>query len=502
MLELLTPVEMAQADRLTIEGGIPGPELMDRAGAAATALLRAEWPEARHILILMGPGNNGGDGAVIARLLTAEGLQVTAALFGDRAKVTGDARHALDAMMAAGLSVRPLTGDLPLDSYDLIVDALFGAGLARAIEGQAAKLIERINASGLPVLSIDLPSGIEGAGGRVMGVALQASATVTFFRRKPGHLLYPGRGYCGTVHLTQIGITAEVLAPIFGDDAAPAYANEPDLWRHAYPWPDAMSHKYSRGHLVCLSGPAHATGAARLMAVAALRAGAGAVTLASTGSAILVNASHLTEVMLARADTPGEFSALLNDARVSAVALGPGLPPDKTARDFVAGALDAGKATVIDGGGLSCFEETPTALFEKTKGCTATVLTPHEGEFARLFPDLGTDLSKLERAREAAQRSGATVVLKGADTVIAAPDGRAAINANAPPWLATAGSGDVLAGAIAGLLAQGMPAFQAACAGVWLHGEAGTIAGPGLIAGDIGEALRRAIAALAGQRMP
>ncbi len=336
----------------------------------------------------------------------------------------------------------------------LIIDALFGAGLDRPVKGDPYTMIEALNASGVPILSVDLPSGINGDTGEVMGVAVQASATVTFFRRKPGHLLLPGRVRCGEVHVADIGIEDGVL-----DDIAPRnFENIPDLWADLFPVPQIDGHKYARGHAVVVSGDLASTGAARLAARGALRAGAGLVTLVSPRDALAVNAAALTAVMVRAIDTPDQFRDFLADKRLNACVIGPGAGIGGRTREFAEAVVGAGRAVVLDADALTSFADDPESLFRMIKKSSAqVVLTPHEGEFARLFKALPEKCSaKLERARFAAQQSGAVVLLKGADTVVASPDGRAAITANAPPWLATAGAGDVLAGMIAGMLAQGV----------------------------------------------
>ena len=351
-----------------------------------------------------------------------------------------------------------------------------------------------MNAGPTPVLAVDLPSGLHADTGQPLGEAVRAAATVTFFRKKPGHLLYPGRSLCGRVMLADIGIPAAVLAVV----APRTFENTPGLWSDAYRPPSPESHKYLRGHALIVSGGMTRTGAARLAAGAALRAGAGLVTLASPGSALAVNAAQLTAVMLRRVDDAAALGEALAEPRVTAAALGPALGTGERERAMVEAALAAAPPLVLDADALTLCAEAPQACFAAIGARPApVVLTPHEGEFSRLFKDLA-DGPKPGRARAAAARSGAVVVLKGADTVIAAPDGRLAINGNAPPWLATAGSGDVLAGIAAGLLAQGLPGFEAACAAVWLHGAAAAEVGPGLVAEDLGAALRPVLRGLWG----
>jgi hydroxyethylthiazole kinase-like uncharacterized protein yjeF len=367
---------------------------------------------------------------------------------------------------------------------------LFGAGLSRPIEGDARKLIEAINAFAGRVIAVDLPSGINGASGAVMGAAIEADLTVTFFRRKPGHLLLPGRRHCGKVQLVQIGIEPSVL-----DYIRPrTFANQPALWSHCYPVPALDGHKYSRGHAVILSGGLASTGAARLAARGALRAGAGLVTIAAPSDALPVVAADNLAVMVRRCDHANDFATLLDDHRLNAVVLGPGGGIGESMRAAASAALHGDRAVVLDADALTSFVGRLGDLRRAigTQTTPSCVLTPHAGEFARLFrdcPEIVDTAGKLGRAKAAAADLAAVVILKGPDTVVAAPDGRAAVADNAPPWLATAGSGDVLAGMVGGLLAQGMPAFEAAGAAVWLHGEAANAFGPGLISEDIPEAL-------------
>lgn len=501
--ELLSNDEMARADALAIAGGVAGLSLMENAGrAVADAAVRMAKPGSR-IAVLCGPGNNGGDGFAAARLLSQRGFDVHIGLLGDVARLSGDARAMARRWRGA---VLPLAG-VQLAGAGLIVDALFGAGLSRAIEGMPAQVIGAVNdaaAAACPVLAVDVPSGVNGSSGLVDGPAVTATGTVTFFRRKPGHLLLPGRALCGVIELAQIGIPAGVLAEI----RPRCFVNAPVLWRGDFPAPRPAGHKYDRGHAVVVSGPAQATGAARLAARAALRVGAGLVSLASPMDALAVNAAHLTAIMLQPFDVPDGLAQVLADRRCNACVIGPGCGVNAATCEMAAIALASDAAVVLDADALTSFAgagasaadagSSAGSLFAmiargSASQCSGSqrnvVMTPHEGEFARLFGEFPARLSKRDRAVEAASRSGAVVVLKGADTVIAAPDGRAAINENAPATLATAGSGDVLAGFIAGLMAQGMAGFAAASAAVWLHGECANLFGPGLIAEDLPEIL-------------
>jgi hydroxyethylthiazole kinase-like uncharacterized protein yjeF len=488
MIELLSNVEMAEADRLTIAAGTAGLALMERAGTAvAAAVAEAHAPGAR-VVVVAGPGNNGGDGFVAARLLGERGYEVKLLLLGEASRLKGD----------AALAAKRWTGTLnaadpaSLAAADVVIDALFGAGLDRPVEGTARGLIEAMNAQAAPVVAVDLPSGINGTSGAIMGVAVKAAQTVTFFRKKPGHVLLPGRLCCGAIRVADIGIPASVLQRI----APKTWENEPALWRGRFPVPQLSGHKYDRGHAVVLSGPSWSTGAARLAARGALRAGAGLVTIASPREALAVNAAANLAIMVRPVDGAEELTGFLADRRLNVVALGPGLGVGEPTCAMVLAALSGDRAVVLDADALTSFAGDPERLAQalQARGDKATILTPHEGEFARTFNVLDDRTkvgSKLERARLAAGLTGAVVLIKGGDTVVAAPDGRAAIAANAPAYLATAGAGDVLTGIAAGLLAQGMPAFDAACAAVWLHGEAATAFGPGLIAEDLPEALPR-----------
>ncbi|HWK87479.1 NAD(P)H-hydrate dehydratase [Pseudorhodoplanes sp.] len=485
--EILTPREMAEADRRTIEAGTPGIVLMEKAGRAVADAILARHQAGTPVAVVCGPGNNGGDGFVCARLLSERGCNVHVMLLGERDAVRGD----------AALALQRWTGEItPIDKDALmktgaVVDALFGAGLSRPLTGEIAAAVETINAArsaGAHVLAVDLPSGIDGTTGAVWGVAVQADETITFCRKKPGHLLLPGRLFAGQVRVADIGI-ADATVTACGSQM---FENTPALWRASFPQPEPGGHKYSRGHAIVVSGPMFMTGAARLAARGALRVGAGLVTVAAAKDAIPVLAASLTAVMVRQAAGARGLTQLLKDKRMNAVLLGPGQGVGTATKNMVMAAAKARRSLVLDADAITSFSRQAAVLAKALKPAHEAVLTPHEGEFARLFngqKEIIENPSKIERARAAAKAIGQIVLLKGADTVVAAPDGRAAIAANAPADLATAGSGDVLAGFVTGLLAQGMPAFEAACAAVWLHGECGQIAGRGLISEDLPEAL-------------
>src|SRR6266403_1405231 len=380
-MEVLTAAEMDRADQLTIAAGTPGFALMLSAGQAV-AEAAMDLVEEGPVVVVAGRGNNGGDGFVAAAELAARGREVSVILLCERDSLQGDAALAARGWKGPVLPCNAAAIGAPA----LIIDALFGAGLNRRVKGDPHDIIEAINARGAPVLSVDLPSGINGTSGAVMGIAVRATETVTFFRRKPGHLLLPGRVHCGRVRLADIGIDAGVL-----DEIRPlTFENIPKLWRGSFPVPRIDGHKYARGHAIVMSGDIAATGAARLSARGGLRAGAGLVTLASPRDALAVNASALTAVMVRPIDTAAEFADLLADKRLNACVIGPGAGVGQRVRELVLAALSAQRGLVLDADALSSFADAPDHLFEaiKSSGNSQVILTPHEGEFHRLFSDM------------------------------------------------------------------------------------------------------------------
>jgi NAD(P)H-hydrate epimerase len=464
-----------------VEAGVAGVELMENAGAAVANAIQQRWT-VRPVLVLCGPGNNGGDGFVAARLLQAAAWPVRVAALVPLSELRGDAADHAARWLGPVEAVAPAA----LEGAELVIDALFGAGLTRPLQGPAVQVLAEASARKLPIVAVDVPSGLMGDTGADLG-AVPATLTVSFFRKKPGHLLQPGRRLCGELLMADIGTPATVwdrLQPM-------AFENAPSLWREALPILQPEGHKYQRGHAL-LWGGWPSTGAARLAARAAARMGAGLVTLAVPEAALAVYAAALTSIMVSPVGQAEELNQLLGDARFTGLLIGPGAGLGPATRERVLRLLKAGRPTVLDADALTVFQPDPNQLFAAIQ--SPCVLTPHEGEFARLFAAEG---DKLQRARAAARQSGAVVVLKGSDTVIAAPDGRAILNANAPPSLATAGSGDVLAGMVLGLLSQGMEPFLAAAAAVWLHGEVAKQFGPGLIAEDLSEGLPAVLRLLA-----
>ncbi|WP_082476946.1 NAD(P)H-hydrate dehydratase [Rhizobium sp. Leaf371] len=479
---IVTPEDMGKVDAAAAASGLSSFGLMRAAGYAVAAAALRHYPDAIRFVCLCGPGNNGGDALVAAEALADSGASVAVFLLQDASRFSEDAATAFARLSVAGQTI----ADYVPSTGDVVIDGLFGAGLSRAVSSEVADLMKAVTSAGLPVVAIDLPSGIDGRSGNVLGACFQASHTVTFMTRKPGHLLLPGRSACGALEVVDIGIPRRILQA----HRRAIAENTPALWADAVQALDPSAHKYRRGHLVVFSGPANSSGAARMSATAGLSSGAGLVTMVASSQAMSTLAAHLTAVMLKPVDSEPMLHDLLDDKRLNAFVLGPGFGDAERARMIVASLCE--RSLVLDADGITAFREDPQALFAAFQGPVRLVLTPHDGEFARLFPDLGSDktLSKIDRATEAARRSNAVIVLKGSDTVIAAPDGRIAINANAPPWLATAGSGDVLAGIIGAHLAQGMPAFEAAASAAWRHGAAGQTAGEGMTAEDLLRAIR------------
>jgi hydroxyethylthiazole kinase-like uncharacterized protein yjeF len=467
---LLSVAQMSEADRLTMAAGTPGSLLMQRAGEAVAREVAQRWTRPRPITVLCGPGNNGGDGFVAAIALAQSGWPVRVALLGELRTLRGDAQ--LYAKRWSG-GIEPLSAQV-IEGAELVVDALFGSGLSRPLDAQAIDTLALATRRGVPLIAVDVPSGVMGDSGESLGAAA-AVCTVTFAGKKPGHLLLPGRELCGDTVVADIGILPSVLESLSLD----TWENDPALWLAQLPRPHPSINKYTRGHAL-LYGGYPMTGASRMAARAAARIGAGLTTIAVPEVAFAIYAAALTSIMVQPLKHADDLARLLSDHRYTAFSIGPGAGVNAATRARALAMLATATPVLLDADAISVFAQSPDELFHAIRG--PCVMTPHDGEFERIFDTAG---DKLTRARRAARRSGAVIVLKGPDTVIAAPDGRAIINSNAPPTLATAGSGDVLGGLILGLLAQGMDAFPAAAAAVWMHGAAASDFGPGLLAEDL-----------------
>lgn len=487
VFSVLSAQQMRACEQVAVQAGTPLIVLMERAGLAVAETVMARYSKCPTV-ILCGPGNNGGDGFVAARHLSAKGWPVRILLFGKVEDLTAEAKVAASRWRGAVMTATAATLESAIQKgAQLVVDALYGIGLRRPIVGEAAAMMQLVNRAGIPVVSIDIPSGINADTGQVFGQAIVADQTVCFFRKKLGHVLMPGRMLAGEIILVDIGVPAESLQNI----TLQVCENNPDLWLSSFPQPQLNMNKYDRGHVLVLGG-AELTGASRLAAQAAQRVGAGLVTIAAPQSAFMIYAAALASVMVRAVDEDENFAVtfekILEDKRRNVVLVGPGAGVDahtKTAADM---ALRAGKNCVIDADAITVFEgdaQTLQGLLHPQ-----CILTPHDGEFETLFTGIvDMKLDKVARAKAAAAFMGCPVLLKGADTVIASPEGLAIINTNAPATLSTAGSGDVLAGFIAGLMAQGTDAFVAGCIAAWLHGAVAAEFGPCLIADDLIEGL-------------
>jgi hydroxyethylthiazole kinase-like uncharacterized protein yjeF len=488
--EILTVAQSYEADHYAAAHGVASLTLMENAGRAVADEICKRWSP-RPVAVLCGPGNNGGDGFVAARHLAALGWDVRVALLGAREALKGDAAEMAKRWDG---TVVPFVPDV-LNQASLVVDALFGAGLARPLSGGAAEIVRALSNADVHVAAVDVPSGLHGDLGRgIDDVVVEADLTVTFFRKKLAHVLMPGRLKCGDVVIADIGIPESAI-----DSIKPkTFENGTEMWGRDYRWPSPDGHKYARGHCVVVSGNAHATGAARLAARGALRIGAGLVSVASPPDAVTVNAARLTAIMVKPFNGANGLADLLSDKRFNAVVIGPGCGVGRQTQELVMAVLASNAAAVLDADALTSFHEDPNALFRLLR--EPVVLTPHEGEFERVFPGLlAKSQNKVEAARMAAAAVHCTVLLKGPDTVIAAPDGRAIVNTHAPATLATAGSGDVLSGFIGGLMAQHLDSYKAAAAAAWLHGKAAQRFGPGLISEDLPEMLPATLSALKGE---
>lgn len=472
MFEILTAAEMKNAEAAALEQGISGIQLMTAAGGGAAQEITRTFKPCP-VLVLCGPGNNGGDGFIVAQQLKKAGWTVRVACMVKRTALKSDAAAAAQKW---GGDIESLNSNLSVHQTGLIVDAVFGTGFDRALEPELVILFDKIRARKIPVVAIDIPSGINATTGAIDPGTLKATLTITFCRKKTGHVLLPGRNFCGAVTVADIGITEAMITML----NITCFENNPALWLKNFPLPDTESHKYTRGHAVVYGGEKR-TGAACLAAAAAQKIGAGLVTIASPAKAWPVYSSYRASIMVDECNNIDDFKTILRDQRKNTVLLGPGAGADDKLRQAVEAVLSFNKSGVLDADVFSAYQNNPKDLFAKLS--PKYVLTPHEGEFEKLFGAI--EGSKPERVLKASKVANAIVLLKGADTVIAAPDGNIVINTNAPPTLATAGSGDVLAGLITGLIAQGMPPFMAAGAAVWLHGESARLYGLGLTAEDI-----------------
>ena len=479
---LLDTQQSREVDRFTIEQGVAGATLMEAAGkqlaTVLTEYIGTPLEAGGVVIILCGPGNNGGDGFVAAKYLDQLGYLVSLRCTILPSELKGDAKKAAQAWSG---EVEAISTKGFKDAA-AIVDCLFGTGLKRPIENDLESLVKAVNASEAFVLSADVPSGLCADTGKPLGECIEADATVTFAFKKQGQVIVPGRYFCGgnaNIHIANIGVSPDALGHI----KATVHENIPSLWGQCFPYSGPQTHKYGRGHMLVLGGKEPTLGASRLASLAGLRVGAGLVTLAAPTETYAVQASALMDVMVRRFDSAFGFMGIVNDPRIRAVLVGPGAGRGEKTFDLVKQVGAKKKSLVLDADALASLVDRVDIISQLKS--PEVILTPHEGEFAKLFPSLNFQENRLDAVTQAAEQTNAIVVLKGVSTIVAAPDGRASISANAPSWLSVGGTGDVLSGMICGLITQGMPAFEAASAGVWIHGEAGMAAGRGLIASDL-----------------
>ncbi len=473
---LYSVAEMNEADRLTIKAGISSLTLMETAGLSVARIIKNHLAPVC-TLVLCGPGNNGGDGFIIGRILKELGWEVRVGLLGTKDQLKGDVALAADGWTG----ILEFAAPNLLEGTRLVVDAMFGAGLNRELTGEALAIVEamkiRRERGDCRIVAVDVPSGLDGNTGQILGCVAPADFTVTFHRAKPGHLLMPGRSLCGDIKIMDIGISECAINAVRPNQSR----NNPSVWSDELPVRSAGDHKYSRGHAL-INGGSQMTGAALLAAEAARRVGSGLATITSDPISANIYRSHILGGLVSVCGRASDFEKLLSNQRHNAILIGPGNGVTENTKKFAEIALASQKPVVLDADALTVFSERVEHLARVILG--QVVITPHEGEFRRLFPKFD-NLDKLSKARRAAEILDAVVVLKGVDTVIADSTGFALINENAPPWLATGGSGDILAGTITGLLAQGMSPFLAAAAAVWLNGEAAAKVGPNLLAEDL-----------------
>ena len=495
-MELFTITEMQMADRLAIEAGISGVFLMEQAGICVTSHFERISDGPCRITILAGPGNNGGDAFVVARLLKQRAYKIDMFEFCAKNRQEGgvqsDAKFMKEKWLEIGGQIHSLSNisDIreKLDQSDMLIDGLFGAGLNRDIEEPLLSVIDEINRSNLEVLAIDIPSGVNGDTGQIMGTAIKASQTCSFHRPKQGHYLYPGRDMCGELNIENIGIPARVNNQILSKQ----HINTPDLWRDSLNRRAINSHKYHQGSVLVASGDQTMQGASVLSSNAAVEVGAGLVTMTVAKKEPQPHPKSYAAIMLASLPEGEEgkgLDTLISSKKITASLIGPGSMPSVKTQERALALLKTSKGVVLDAGALTAFKGQQELLSAGIKNrdvlVPSVVLTPHEGEFKALFPDLNVK-NKIEAAREAAKRMSAVIVLKGADTVIASPDERVIVNANAPATLASAGTGDVLAGIIVGLIANiATPLFEAAAAAVYIHGECANKISTELVADEL-----------------
>jgi hydroxyethylthiazole kinase-like uncharacterized protein yjeF len=447
--------------------------LMLKAGKLAAKTIDSLYSK-RKTLILCGVGGNGGDGFIIAQELFNKGWDIQVSIIGDKNKIKGDSLRALNKLKLKIFSFN----EINLDKPKLFIDAIYGIGFSRKVNKKECIILNIIDKHPAPVIAIDIPSGIDCNNGKILGFAAYCDLTITFSTLKTGHILLPGSEKINKIKILDIGISKNIINKIEPN----VKINNKNEWVKEIVWPKIDDHKYSRGYSLIIGGPKNMTGASRLAAMSAQRAGSGIVALATEKEAAEIYFISLTSQLVKTYKNLKEFNAIINESRIDSIVIGPGLDVSSKSILKIKSALKTNKRIVLDAGAISCFKNKLEMLIKILSG-KEVILTPHEGELKSILPDLSGSL--ISKALKAAKILNTIVVLKGATTVIASPNNKAFVNTAGAKWLATAGSGDVLAGIIGGLLSNKMKTFYAAAYGVWLHSEAGKYLGPGLIAEDI-----------------
>ena len=484
--KLFTSETSYKLDDICKSRGLSFSELMENAGKKSSEVIHEVIiPDLKNfngkILVLCGPGNNGGDGMVVAKYLEYQGYDVDVSF--PLGKVNQLSKVVLQKFKNLNKDFKKFNHN-NIRNYSLVIDAIFGVGLNRKLNKKAVSVFNKINSHSKCIVSLDIASGVDANNGCLLPVALKADYTLTFVAPKVGQYLLPGKENTGKIYVLSIGERFKEIKQATKNNAI--FLNSPNLWKKNYKWPTLKDHKYKRGHTLVRSGKVSSTGASRLASISALRVGSGAVTLASDKEALIVNASNLTSVMVNVISSHDEFLLFAKNRKINSLIIGPGLGQSDTTKELVLKSINSNISLVLDADAMSSFKGSPQDLIhclKKRRKKNNIILTPHEGEFERVFKY--KNLNKIEKTQKASKETNTTILLKGNDSIVSSPKGKVSVSEKSSVFLATAGSGDILAGLCGGLLAQGMKSFEAASAAVWIHNQIGLLSGPGLIADDM-----------------
>jgi len=469
---IFLPEEMRRFERLNFTKK-QSYEFMERAGHEVFKLIENNFTKKQSVIVLCGPGNNGGDGFVVARYLMEEGYKVKVYTFANKDNYIGDALEALKNFKGV---IKALSF-FNLEKKALIVDALFGIGLKRKIKGRLKKIFQQIKKSNNPVVSVDIPSGISSSDGKILGSAIKATFTVTFHRKKAGHVLGDGKEFSGKLSVVDIGFSNKKMKNRYIE-------NSPHLWVKYFPWKKISGHKYSRGRVVVHGGQKEFTGATILSAQAALRTGTGSVKIICSKNTLQIYSLKFPSVLKTEINNIYQLEKFLKKEKITSILIGPGAGSNKKVKEIVKLILRKVKYAVIDADALTCFKNDLKSLYnllDKNK-----IITPHLGEFHRIFPTIKKKLNNVDKVLIATKLTKSNIVLKGSSTIIISYDKKIIINDHSSSELAVIGSGDVLSGLIVSLVGdKKMSPFLAGCAATWIHGDIAKKYGKGLIAEDI-----------------